>query len=125
MLMGTPHDSDTDEHHLRKLGYEGGRTLRVEYFSAEGRNERFATLADDCVKRRVDVIVATTTPAVRRIEIEDADGERTEIEFKDVEINKEVEDSEVGMSAPAGTREVHPLGKPPEPPAPKRQEPGT
>lgn len=48
---------------LRGLGYEGGRTLQVEYFSAEGKNERFAALADECVKRRVDVIVASTTPA--------------------------------------------------------------
>lgn len=48
---------------LRNLGYHDGKTLRVDYFSAEGSSERFPDLASDCVKRRADVIVATTTPA--------------------------------------------------------------
>ena len=48
---------------LRKLGYQDGRTVRVDYFSAEGNSERFAALAAECVKRRASVIVASTTPA--------------------------------------------------------------
>jgi putative tryptophan/tyrosine transport system substrate-binding protein len=48
---------------LRNLGYQDGKTLRVEYLSAEGKSERFPALAAECVKRRVDVIVASSTPA--------------------------------------------------------------
>lgn len=48
---------------LRNLGYQDGKTLRVDYFSAEGNSARFAALANECVKRRVDVIVASSTPA--------------------------------------------------------------
>src|SRR6185503_20870977 len=48
---------------LRTLGYQDGRTLRVDYLSAEGKSERFAELVGECIKRRVDVIVVSTTPA--------------------------------------------------------------
>lgn len=60
---------------------------------------------------RVRVLIDITAPAVSRIEIEDVDEERTVVEFKDVELNKEVEDAEVTLVVPSGTREVHPLGK--------------
>ena len=42
---------------LRDLGYVEGRTITLEYRSAEGRAERLPELAADLVKRRVDVIV--------------------------------------------------------------------
>ncbi len=60
---------------------------------------------------RVRVLIDSGVPAVRRIEIVDADGEKTEIEFKDVEINKDVSDEELILKLPTGTREVHPLGE--------------
>jgi len=60
---------------------------------------------------RVRVLIDSSVPAARRIEIVDADGEKTEIEFKDVEINKNVADEDLILKLPAGTREVHPLGE--------------
>jgi putative ABC transport system substrate-binding protein len=48
---------------LSNLGYRQGKNVQVHYLSAEGRNENFPVLADECVKRRVNVIVATSTPA--------------------------------------------------------------
>ena len=42
---------------LRELGWIEGRTLAIEYRWAEGRSERFAELATDFVRLKVDVIV--------------------------------------------------------------------
>jgi putative ABC transport system substrate-binding protein len=42
---------------LRELGYVEGRTISIEYRSAEGRVERLPELASDLVKRKVDIIV--------------------------------------------------------------------
>jgi len=42
---------------LRDLGYIEGRTVTIEYRSAEGRAERLAALAAELVERKVDVIV--------------------------------------------------------------------
>lgn len=42
---------------LRELGYVEGRTITIEYRSAEGRIERLPELASDLVKRKVDIIV--------------------------------------------------------------------
>jgi putative ABC transport system substrate-binding protein len=50
---------------LRSLGYSDGKTLRIEYRSAEGDRQRLRTLADELVREKVDVIVATSTPAAR------------------------------------------------------------
>ncbi len=61
---------------------------------------------------RVRVLIDTRIPAARRIQFVDVDGERTEIEFKDVEVNKPVADAEVSQDMPPGTREVYPLGNP-------------
>jgi putative ABC transport system substrate-binding protein len=48
---------------LRDLSYVDGRTIIVEYHSAEQRGERAAKLAADLVRRRFDIIVAFATPA--------------------------------------------------------------
>ena len=48
---------------LRDLGYVEGRDVMVEYRFAEGRPERFAALANDLVRLRVQVIVTLGTPA--------------------------------------------------------------
>ena len=48
---------------LKALGYETGKNLQIDYRSAEGQGDRFASLAAECVKQRSAVIVVTTTPA--------------------------------------------------------------
>lgn len=42
---------------LRELGWIEGRTVTIEYRWAEGRNERFAEIAHEFVRLKVDVIV--------------------------------------------------------------------
>ena len=48
---------------LRDLGWIEGHNLAIEYRWAEGRSERFAEIAAEFVRLKVDVIVAVTTPA--------------------------------------------------------------
>jgi putative ABC transport system substrate-binding protein len=43
---------------LRQLGWTDGRTIAIEYGWSEARPERFAEIAADFVRRKVDVIVA-------------------------------------------------------------------
>jgi putative tryptophan/tyrosine transport system substrate-binding protein len=47
---------------LRELGWIEGRTIAIEYRWAEGRPERYAEIAAEFVRLKVDVIV-TTGPA--------------------------------------------------------------
>ena len=42
---------------LRELGWIEGRTVAIEYRWAEGRTERFAEIAAEFVRLKVDVIV--------------------------------------------------------------------
>jgi putative tryptophan/tyrosine transport system substrate-binding protein len=46
---------------LRELGWSEGRNLTIEYRWAEGRNERFAEIAAEFVRLKVDVIVTHNT----------------------------------------------------------------
>jgi hypothetical protein len=46
---------------LRELGWIEGRTIAIEYRWGEGRNERFAEIAAEFVRRKVDVIVTSAT----------------------------------------------------------------
>ena len=48
---------------LRSLGYVEGKNLAIEYRSAEGRDERFAELAAELVRIKVDLILTRGTPA--------------------------------------------------------------
>src|SRR5262245_7655531 len=48
---------------LRQLGWIENRNVAIEYRWAEGRSERFVEIATEFVQLKVDVIVATTTPA--------------------------------------------------------------
>jgi putative ABC transport system substrate-binding protein len=48
---------------LRELGWIEGRNIAIEYRWAEGRNERYAEIASEFVRMKVDVIV-TAGPAV-------------------------------------------------------------
>ena len=48
---------------LRELAWIDGRNLAIEYRWAEGRNERYAEIAAEFVRLKVDVIVTVATPA--------------------------------------------------------------
>src|SRR5262245_8336924 len=48
---------------LRELGWIEGRTVAVEYRWGEGRNERYAELAAEFVRLKVDAILAAGTEA--------------------------------------------------------------
>ena len=47
---------------LRELGWTEGRNIAIEYRWAEGLSERFAEIADEFVRLKVDVIVTHNTP---------------------------------------------------------------
>jgi ABC-type uncharacterized transport system substrate-binding protein len=49
---------------LRELGWTDGRNLAIEYRWAEGREERFADIAAEFVRIKVDIIVTSGTPQV-------------------------------------------------------------
>ena len=49
---------------LRELGWIENRTVAIEYRWAEGRPERFAEIAAEFVRLKVDVIVTSGTPVV-------------------------------------------------------------
>jgi ABC-type uncharacterized transport system substrate-binding protein len=64
---GTPQSSRFNSFFqgLRDLGYVDGRTITIDYLSADGRGERFPALAADCLRLNADIIVVTTTPAAQ------------------------------------------------------------
>jgi putative ABC transport system substrate-binding protein len=47
---------------LRELGWIEGRNVAIEYRWGEGRTERFAEIADEFVRLKVDVILTHNTP---------------------------------------------------------------
>jgi putative ABC transport system substrate-binding protein len=49
---------------LRELDWIEGRTVAIEYRWAEGRSERFAEIAAEFVRLKVDVIVTHNTPPI-------------------------------------------------------------
>jgi putative ABC transport system substrate-binding protein len=50
---------------LNDLGYLNGKSINIDYLSAEGQGDRFSALAAECLRLKADIIVATTTPAVQ------------------------------------------------------------
>ena len=49
---------------LHELGWSEGRTVAIEYRWAEGHEERFAEIAAEFVRLKVDIIVTSGTPQV-------------------------------------------------------------
>lgn len=49
---------------LRELGWVEGRTVTIEYRWADGRSERYAEIATEFVRLKVDVVITVGTPAV-------------------------------------------------------------
>src|SRR5262245_64190673 len=49
---------------LRELGWMEGRTITIEYRWAEGREERFAEIAAEFARIKVEIIVTSGKPAV-------------------------------------------------------------
>ena len=50
---------------LNDLGYVDGQTITIDYLSADGQGERFPALVAECVRRNVDIIAVSTTPAAQ------------------------------------------------------------
>jgi ABC-type uncharacterized transport system substrate-binding protein len=55
--------------HLRELGWIGNRNVTIEYRWSEGRTERYAEIAAEFVRLKVDVIltVGSAVPTVRQV----------------------------------------------------------
>ncbi len=62
-LASSPHMNEAFRQGLRDLGYVEGRSVVIEYRSADGKPERLPALAAKLVALKVDVIVASDTPA--------------------------------------------------------------
>jgi ABC-type uncharacterized transport system substrate-binding protein len=48
---------------LRDLGYVDGQSITIDYLSAADHSERFPDLVAECLRRKADVIFASTTTA--------------------------------------------------------------
>ena len=60
------------QRHLRELGWIEGRTVAIEYRWADGRSERYAEIAAEFVRLKVDVIVTagSAVPAAKQATLE-------------------------------------------------------
>ena len=50
---------------LRELGYVDGESITIDYLSAADHSERFPDLVAECLRRKADIIVPSTTPAAQ------------------------------------------------------------
>jgi putative tryptophan/tyrosine transport system substrate-binding protein len=64
LLVGGPEPMGPLREALHELGYVEGRTVEIEVRSAQGHANRLPELAAELVGRKVDVIVASLTPAI-------------------------------------------------------------
>ncbi len=48
---------------LRALGYEDGKTAKIELLGGEGDAKRLTMLADNLASKKPDVIIAITSPS--------------------------------------------------------------
>ena len=58
------HVIGTFVHRLRELGWSEGRNVAIEVRWAEGRRERYAEIAAELIRLKVDIIVTYAVPAV-------------------------------------------------------------
>lgn len=70
LLQATDRQSNLDNldafrQGMQELGHAEGKTYVLEYRSAEGRTERFAELAAELARLKVDLIVTRGTPATQ------------------------------------------------------------
>jgi ABC-type uncharacterized transport system substrate-binding protein len=68
LLTAAPASSPSIEafrQRMHELGYVEGKDISIEFPNTQGRTDRFADLAADLVRRKVDIIVAGTDLAVR------------------------------------------------------------
>ena len=63
LLVGGPEFMGPYREALRDLGYIEGKTILFEVRSAEGKVDRLPELAEELVRSKVDIIVASLTPA--------------------------------------------------------------
>ena len=50
---------------LRDLGYVDGKTIVIDYLSADGKDDRFPALVSECLRLKADIIAVSTTPAAQ------------------------------------------------------------
>ncbi len=62
LRQGSSHLEESFLQGLRELGYVEGQNLSLEYRWADWKHDRLLALAEDLVRRKVDVIVATGGP---------------------------------------------------------------
>jgi putative ABC transport system substrate-binding protein len=53
---------------LGELGWVDGRTVKIDYRWVEGQSERFARIAEEFARRKVDVVVTSGTPATMALQ---------------------------------------------------------
>ena len=58
----------------------------------------------------VRALIDVAAPCIRRMIITDADGDRTELDFKNIQLNGEIDDSELDLKIPQGTKVSRPIG---------------
>ncbi|MFL4980876.1 MAG: ABC transporter substrate binding protein [Xanthobacteraceae bacterium] len=64
LLLGGPEFMGPYRDALRDLGYVEGKNIQLEVRSADGQANRLPAVAAELVRSKVDVIVASLTPAV-------------------------------------------------------------
>src|SRR5882724_11896372 len=69
VTAGDPGNPDSHDkafrERLRDLGYIEGKNILIEYRYLEGKRDRIPSLVAELVQLKVDVLVATTPPAIR------------------------------------------------------------
>ena len=91
---------------VKKLHEVGRHQIMVARSYSEAENCLDLPIGDPDL-----ALVDLTLPAARRIDIEYADGDRTEITFNNIVMTSGIRDDEVALAVPANVREEYPLGR--------------
>jgi outer membrane lipoprotein-sorting protein len=59
----------------------------------------------------VRALIDTAAAVIVKIEMTDADGDRTVISFRDIKLNTGIQDRDLELSVPEGTTVTYPLGR--------------